>query len=123
MNEREEHAAELAAWVWTTDDEDLRRSSSRVKRNLRHRVLNGNYVRELAAGAWLRVADLASKLCAERMKRGNEDAPFIELNSGGKYGHDRKTRKLTAGFLAEHYNKHLEQVQEEVDDGHADGDI
>ena len=79
----------------------------------------------MAVGAWFRITDLASTICSEHMLSPlhDEELPFQEFASGQKYAHPRRTRRLAAGLMAEHYNKHLEKVQEEVSDEHANGNI
>ena len=123
--ETERYAQELADFAWHDTDRVLARSVVRVKRNLRDRVHDGSFVPEMAVGAWFRITDLASTLCSERMlsvtdnwstDHGQEKPPFQEFASGQKYAHPRRTRRWAAGLMAEHYNKHLDEVQGEVED-------
>ncbi len=110
-----ESAQELARFIWLSEDEGLQRSVRRVKASLRGRVKSGHYMRSMAAGAWMRVADLASKICANKMKEGTDDgAPYEEAASKGKFAHARRTRVLCSAMLAEHFDKHLQQVEQEA---------
>mgnify|MGYP003147083392 CR=1 FL=1 len=100
--------------AWNDEDRAISFARFRVKQNLRKRVMEGTYMPTMAAGAWRRVADLASQRCAERIK-DSVPAPFEAWASSGRYAHPRATRNLCAALMAEHFDSHLEQVEEELD--------